>query len=96
VDVGQDGDAVLRLDAGEDLEPTLQAQAAVRLDARAVGLVVARLEDERDAELARDVLEPRRHLAGMARVLDDTRPRDEEQLSVAELRSSDRDCRRHR
>ena len=79
--------------AGQDLQAALDPRPAVRAEARPVGLVVAGLEDEGDAELAGDVLEPRRHLPRVARALDDARPGDqEERAASAQARPPEADC----
>src|SRR5262249_25025133 len=67
---GEDGHTEPRLHVGEDLEPAIEPGPAVGPEARAVRLVVAGLEHEGHPERVRDLLEPRRDLAGMARGLD--------------------------
>ena len=83
VDVGEDRDAVALAHRGEDLEALLHARAPVGAEARAVGLVVARLEDEGDAELGRDRLDPRRHLVGVGGALDHAGAGDQEEPVAA-------------
>ena len=57
VHVGEDRHAELALHLGQDLQALVDARAAERRAARAVGLVVARLEDEGDAERGGDLLQ---------------------------------------
>ena len=66
VDVGQDRHAELVADLGEDAQALVHARAAEALVRRAVGLVEARLEDEQDAELVGDRLQPSRRCAAAA------------------------------
>src|SRR5439155_6222155 len=79
VHVGEDRDAVARPNAGEDLEALVDPGTAVGAEARSIRLVVARLEDEGNAERRRDLLEARRDLGRVARVLDHARARDQEE-----------------
>ncbi len=57
VHVGQHRHAEFALDLGQDLQPALHAGAAERGAAGTVGLVVARLEDEGDAQRCGDLLQ---------------------------------------
>ena len=94
VHVGHQRHAERALDLGQDLQPQVDARAAERCAARAVGLVVARLEDERHAERRGDFLE----LAGDIHLqlfrLDDAGAGDEEErlvetdLEAAELQAA--------
>ena len=67
---------------GEDVEPLVNPRATIRIHARAVRLVEARLENVRDAELFRKpgqlLGEIQRHLTR----LNDTRTRDEHETLV--------------
>src|SRR5262249_168615 len=62
------------------------AAAAEARDARAVRLVVARLEDERHAELAADVAEDARDRQRLLAALDDARAGDQEERPAASHR----------
>jgi hypothetical protein len=90
--VGQDGHAETFAHAGQDLQAALHARPAVGADAGAVGLVVAGLEDERDAQLARDLHQASRHLGRMGGALDDAGAGDEEErLAATQAEPSERD-----
>ena len=85
VDVGEHGQADLRLDPGEDAQAFLQPRAAERLHAGPIRLVEAALEDDRNPVLLR-------HLRHLARVperellpLDHAGPGDRDQLTAAEF-----------
>jgi hypothetical protein len=78
VHVGQDRQLQLALDLGQDLQALVDAGAAKARAARAVGLVVARLEDEGDAERGRDLLQAAGHVHLQLLALDDAGAGDEE------------------
>src|SRR5205807_6726319 len=85
VDVGEHGQADLRLDPGEDAQAFLQPRAAERLHAGPIRLVEAALEDDRNPVLLR-------HLRHLVRVperellpLDHAGPGDRDQLTAAEF-----------
>ena len=84
VDVGKHRDVELRAYLGEYLKPLLDAGAAVGVDARAVRLVEARLEDVADLELPRKGGKPLREVKGHLTRLDDAWTRDENEPAVAE------------
>jgi hypothetical protein len=62
VDVGEHRKLQVLLHLREDPQALAHSRAAIRLAARPVRLVVRRLEDERDAERARHLLELARHV----------------------------------
>src|SRR6185436_8028385 len=80
--VGEHGDLQLALHLGEDLEALLHAGTAEAFSRAAVGLVVAALEDEGDAELGGHLLQLPRHVHLQLLALDDARARDEEERLV--------------
>src|SRR5579862_1915951 len=68
----------------------MQPQPALARAAGAVRLVEARLVDEADARLRRDLLERLRHLERMRAAFDLARPRDDrERQGIADLDISD-------
>ena len=82
VNVGQDGDAVFLANVSEDLQASDHADAAWGGAAGAVGLVVARLEDQGDVQAGRDLDEGGGALVGMLSTLDLARARDENKRQV--------------
>ena len=62
----------------------LQARAAIALDRGAVGLVVRRLEDERQLQRAAYAFDDLGHPHRVLLAFDDARPGDEEQFSGAD------------
>jgi hypothetical protein len=80
--VGEHRHAERLLHLGEDLEALVHARAAKRLARAAVGLVIGRLEDERDAQLAGDVLQLARHVHLQLLAFHHAGPGDEEKRLV--------------
>jgi hypothetical protein len=79
VDVGQDRHAERVADLLENAQPLVHAGPAKALVRRAVGLVEARLEDEQDAELVGDRLQPLGGAQLQLLAFDHARAGDEEQ-----------------
>jgi len=73
VNVGEDGQAAIFGDSGEDPRAFDETGAAKALDAGAVGLVVTGFEDEGDVKIGRDALKSFGHGAHMGLRLDDAR-----------------------
>jgi ribosomal-protein-alanine N-acetyltransferase len=82
VHVRQDGHVQLAPHLGQDLQPALHARAAERGAAGAVGLVVAGLEDERNAQLAGDFLQAAGDVHLKLLALDHTGAGDQEERLV--------------
>ena len=76
--VGQHRQACIFGDSPQNACALDQARSAIALDAGAVGLVVAGLEDERDAEVGGDALNRLGERARMGLGLDDARAGDQE------------------
>ena len=79
VDVGDQRQPERRLDLGQDLEPFVHARSAKGRVGGPVRLVVARLEDQRHAELGADLLQDARDRQGPLAALDDAGPRQQEE-----------------
>jgi hypothetical protein len=82
VNVGEDRHLQLAPDLGQDLQPLVHARSAKRRATRTVRLVVARLEDERDAKSGRDLFQPAGHVHLQLLAFDDARPGDQEERLV--------------
>jgi len=67
---------------GENAQALVHARPAKARVRAAVGLVVRRLEDERDAQRGADLREPARDVHLQRLAFDDARPRDHEQRTV--------------
>jgi putative hemolysin len=91
VHVGDDGHVPAALDLREQLEAFGDARPARGGRARAVGLVEARLEDQRDAALARDADQGLGDLVGELGRLEHAGAGEEEQLAAAERELADLD-----
>jgi hypothetical protein len=83
MDVSEDGQAGVFANSVEDSSTFDEAGAAKALDGGAVRLVVAGLEDIRDAKVGSDSLDGVGHHAGMLFGLDDTGTSDEKELAAA-------------
>ncbi len=83
VDVGEQRDAVARLDRGQHAQPFVEARTAEGGSRRAVGLVERGFEDERDARGARDLDEPAGDLGRVPFALDDARAGDQHERAAA-------------
>src|SRR5262245_15652153 len=83
VDVGEDRDVKLRLDAGEHAQPFLETRTAERAARRAIRLVVRGLEDERHLKPAGHIDEPSSQIRRVLLALDDARPGDEDERTAA-------------
>jgi hypothetical protein len=82
VHVGQDGHVQLAPHLGQDLQAAFHAGAAERRAAGAVGLVVAALEDERNAQRAGDLLQAPGHVHLQLLALDHAGAGDQEEGPV--------------
>lgn len=89
VHIREDGQAGLAGDVAEDARALEQPRAAIALDAGAVGLVVAGLEDVGNGEVGGDTLDGVGHLAGVVFALDDAGAGDEEEASAPNLHGAD-------
>jgi hypothetical protein len=83
VDVGKDGKPAALADGAEDTAALDQSRAAKALDGGAVRLVVACLEDVRNAEVGGNALDGISHRASVLLRLDDTGAADEEEPASA-------------
>ncbi len=71
--------------SGQDARALDDSRPAITLDAGAVGLVVAGLEDERNAEFRRDALDALGHRTHVRLGLNHARSGDQKQPSPANL-----------
>jgi hypothetical protein len=83
VDVGRHRQPRFFADAGKDLQALLQPRPAEAMDARAVRLVEARLEDERHVEPGRRLGQPPGRVEHELLALDDARSGDKQQRLAA-------------
>jgi hypothetical protein len=97
VDVGQHGQLVGLAHGAQDAATFLQARAAKAADRRAIGLVVAGLEDVRDAQVGGDALDGVGEFAGVRLGLDHAGAGDQKQLATAhrDVAKSEAGRRRH-
>ena len=84
VDVGENGNAKVAGDGAEDARAFDQARAAEAADAGAVGLIVAGLEDPREAQLGGDPENRLGERAGVSFGLEDAGSGDEEEVAAAD------------
>ena len=89
MDIGQHRQAGILRQTSQNARSLNQPGAAIALDTGAVGLVVAGLEDEWNAEIRRDALNGFGEPAQMAFGLDDARTGDQEELALAHMHGTD-------
>ena len=89
VDIGEDGKAGFASEAAEDAGAFEEAGTAKTLDAGAVGLVVAGLEDEGNAKVGGDALQRVGHGAHVGFALNDAGSGDEKETAGANLHRPD-------
>ena len=89
VNVGENGQAGIFGESGEDPRAFDQTGAAKALDASAVGLVVTGFEDEGDVKIGRDALKSFGHGAHMGLRLDDTGTGDKEERAWTHMHRPD-------
>ena len=76
MNIREDGQAEFLLHSGKDRKPFVEAGASKRMDGRAVPLIVARLENEREGQAAEEFFEPPSAKKGMVFALDHARAAD--------------------
>src|SRR5205085_4613539 len=89
MNVREHGYAERLSDVAQDARTLFQSGAAKTRQGSAVRLVVARFEDARQLQLARDAADGLSHFHGMRLRFDDTRAGDEEELTAADVNAAD-------